>query len=60
MRRDRYVMGRGGMAADAAVRGTREVDPAGSGGAGSAEPQPPYSRPPWRRTEELPATPRGT
>jgi NADPH-dependent 2,4-dienoyl-CoA reductase/sulfur reductase-like enzyme len=55
------------MAADAAVRGIREVDPDGSVAVVSAEPHPPYNRPPlskglwrgapleriWRRTEEL-------
>jgi NADPH-dependent 2,4-dienoyl-CoA reductase/sulfur reductase-like enzyme len=55
------------MAADAAVRGIREVDPQGTVGLVGAEPHPPYSRPPlskglwkgapldrvWRRTEEL-------
>jgi NADPH-dependent 2,4-dienoyl-CoA reductase/sulfur reductase-like enzyme len=57
----------GGMTADAAVRGIREVDPIGSIGLISAEPDPPYIRPPlskglwqdssldqiWRDTEEL-------
>ncbi len=55
------------MAADAAVRGIRELDPDGPVGLVSAEAHPPYNRPPlskglwkgaplervWRRTEEL-------
>lgn len=54
------------MTADAAVRGIREVDPKGSIGLISLEPDPPYNRPPlskalwkgkdvetiWRRTDE--------
>ena len=36
----------GGMAADAAVRGIREVDAVGTIGLISTEPDPPYKRPP--------------
>ena len=48
-----YLIVGGGMAADAAVRGIREVDPDGTIGLISAEPDPPYKRPPlskklWR------------
>lgn len=63
----RYLIVGGGMSADAAVRGIRELDPDGTVGLVSAEPYPPYNRPPlskglwkgaplervWRRTEEL-------
>lgn len=59
-----FIIG-GGMTADAAVKGIRQVDPKGSIGLVSAEPDPPYNRPPlskglwkgkplesiWRRTE---------
>ena len=55
------------MAADAAVRGIRELDPDGSVAIISAEPDPPYARPPlskglwkgrpidkvWRNTKAL-------
>ncbi len=41
-----YLIVGGGMAADAAVRGIREVDPDGSIGLISTEPDPPYKRPP--------------
>ncbi len=61
-----YLIVGGGMTADAAVRGIRELDPDGSLGLISLEPDPPYNRPPlskglwkgkhletiWRRTEE--------
>ncbi len=61
-----YLIVGGGMAADAAVRGIRELDSDGSIGLVSAEPDPPYNRPPltkalwkgkdldtiWRRTDE--------
>jgi 3-phenylpropionate/trans-cinnamate dioxygenase ferredoxin reductase subunit len=67
VRRYRYLIVGGGMAADAAVRGIRELDRDGPVGLVSAEPHPPYNRPPlskglwkgapfervWRRTEEL-------
>ncbi len=63
----RYLIVGGGMAGDAAVRGIRAVDPDGSIGLISAEPDPPYDRPPltkglwkdteadriWRGTEDL-------
>jgi NADPH-dependent 2,4-dienoyl-CoA reductase/sulfur reductase-like enzyme len=59
-----FIVG-GGMTADAAIHGIREVDPGGSIGLCSAEGHPPYDRPPlckklwkgkplesiWRRTE---------
>jgi len=62
----RYLIIGGGMAADAAVRGVRELDPDGLIGVVGAEPDPPYSRPPlskalwkgeplesvWRNTAE--------
>ena len=41
-----YLIVGGGMAADAAVHGIREVDADGSIGLISAEPDPPYKRPP--------------
>lgn len=40
-----FIIG-GGMTADAAVQGIRAADPAGSIGVISAEPHPPYNRPP--------------
>jgi NADPH-dependent 2,4-dienoyl-CoA reductase/sulfur reductase-like enzyme len=60
-----YLIVGGGMTADAAVHGIREVDPSGSIGLLSAEGHPPYDRPPlskklwkgkplesiWRQTE---------
>ena len=63
----RYLIVGGGMAADAAVRGIRAVDPNGTVGLVSAELDPPYDRPPltkglwkdtdpdhiWRGTAEL-------
>jgi 3-phenylpropionate/trans-cinnamate dioxygenase ferredoxin reductase component len=62
-----YLIVGGGMAADAAVRGIREVDPNGAIGLISADPNPPYDRPPlskglwkgerlesiWRATDSL-------
>jgi NADPH-dependent 2,4-dienoyl-CoA reductase/sulfur reductase-like enzyme len=62
-----YLIIGGGMTADAAIRGIREVDPSGSIGLIGKEPHPPYDRPPlskklwqgkplesiWRRTETL-------
>ena len=62
-----YVIVGGGMTADAAVRGIRQVDGRGSIVLLSEEPHPPYNRPPlskalwrglaeekiWRRTDEL-------
>jgi 3-phenylpropionate/trans-cinnamate dioxygenase ferredoxin reductase subunit len=61
-----YLIIGGGMAADAAVRGIRELDPDRAIGLVGAEPDPPYSRPPlskalwkgeplesvWRNTAE--------
>ena len=61
----RYLILGGGMTADAAVRGIRQVDTAGSIGLISAESNPPYNRPPltkglwkgkaldtiWRKTD---------
>jgi NADPH-dependent 2,4-dienoyl-CoA reductase/sulfur reductase-like enzyme len=42
----KYLIVGGGMTADAAVRGIREVDPDGSIGLIGSEPDPPYKRPP--------------
>jgi 3-phenylpropionate/trans-cinnamate dioxygenase ferredoxin reductase component len=42
----RYLIVGGGMAADAAIGGIREVDPDGSIGLIGSEPHPPYKRPP--------------
>lgn len=42
----KYLIVGGGMTADAAVNGIREVDPGGSIGLLSAEQNPPYNRPP--------------
>ncbi|MFQ5942405.1 MAG: NAD(P)/FAD-dependent oxidoreductase [Anaerolineales bacterium] len=42
----KYLIIGGGMAADAAVKGIRKVDPAGSLGLIGAEKEPPYDRPP--------------
>lgn len=64
----KYAIVGGGMTADAAARGIREVDPHGSIAVFGAEAHPPYNRPPltkglwkgksfekiWRRTEEVP------
>jgi NADPH-dependent 2,4-dienoyl-CoA reductase/sulfur reductase-like enzyme len=61
----KYLIVGGGMAADAAVKGIRELDPSGAIGLIGNEPDPPYSRPPlskalwkgkpvdriWRHTE---------
>jgi NADPH-dependent 2,4-dienoyl-CoA reductase/sulfur reductase-like enzyme len=41
-----YLIIGGGMTADAAVKGIRQVDPSGSIGLIGAEPDPPYKRPP--------------
>ena len=63
----RYLIVGGGMTADAAVRGIRELDPGASIGLIGDEPDPPYSRPPltkalwkgeplesvWRKTGDL-------
>jgi 3-phenylpropionate/trans-cinnamate dioxygenase ferredoxin reductase subunit len=62
-----YLIIGGGMTADAAVRGIRQADPDGAIGLISAEPDPPYDRPPlskglwkgkpleriWRGTKNL-------
>jgi 3-phenylpropionate/trans-cinnamate dioxygenase ferredoxin reductase subunit len=62
----KYLIIGGGMTADSAVRGIRKVDTQGSIGLISAEPNPPYDRPPltkglwkgkpeediWRQTED--------
>lgn len=42
----KYLIAGGGMTADAAIQGIREVDPEGSIGLFSAEQNPPYDRPP--------------
>jgi 3-phenylpropionate/trans-cinnamate dioxygenase ferredoxin reductase component len=66
MRNYKYLIVGGGMSADAAVSGIREVDSQGSIGLISADSDPPYDRPPltkalwkgksldsvWRRTKE--------
>jgi len=46
MKTYQYLIIGGGMTAAAAVDGIREVDPAGSIGVISMEPDPPYNRPP--------------
>src|SRR3989442_2031357 len=46
MNRYRYLIIGGGMTADAAAHGIREVDPSGTVALVSAEPHPPYNRPP--------------
>lgn len=46
MTRYPYLIIGGGMTADAAARAIRETDPAGAVGMMSAEPHPPYARPP--------------
>lgn len=46
MSTNRYLIIGGGMTADAAVHGIREVDPDGTITLIGAEPQPPYNRPP--------------
>jgi len=62
-----YLIVGGGMTADAAARGIRELDPTGTIGLISAETDPPYARPPlskalwkgesvesvWRKTEDV-------
>ena len=45
-----YLIVGGGMTADAAVRGIREVDPGGAIGLIGTEPDPPYKRPPLSKT----------
>lgn len=70
MKRFKYLIVGGGMAADAAVQGIRSVDPSGSAALVSAESVQPYDRPPlskalwsgsaedsiWRKTDEQNAT----
>src|SRR5580765_9022183 len=65
MAHHKYLIIGGGMTADAAVHGIREIDPTGSIGVISSDPDPPYDRPPltkslwkgkpydgiWRHTE---------
>src|SRR5206468_2912979 len=67
MKHYRYLIIGGGMTADAAARAIRAADPAGAVGLISAEPHPPYNRPPlskglwkgdpesgiWRGTDTL-------
>src|SRR3990172_8493406 len=67
MRHYKYFLLGGGMTADAAARGIRELDADGSIGLISAEPDPPYNRPNlskglwkgrpmekvWRNTQKL-------
>jgi 3-phenylpropionate/trans-cinnamate dioxygenase ferredoxin reductase subunit len=66
----KYLIIGGGMTADAAIKGIREIDPAGTIGLVSLEPNPPYNRPPltkglwkgkpfdsiWRHTPSLGVT----
>jgi NADPH-dependent 2,4-dienoyl-CoA reductase/sulfur reductase-like enzyme len=67
MKHFRYLIIGGGMAADAAIHGIRKIDPHGTIGMVSDEPDPPYDRPPlskslwkdkplesiWRNTADL-------
>lgn len=67
MRTSRYLIVGGGLTADAACKGIRELDPNGIVALVTEEPHPPYARPPlskalwkgadedtiWRGTEEL-------
>ena len=50
MREYKYVIVGGGMTADAAVGGIREIDPKGSIGVISADTDPPYDRPPLTKS----------
>jgi 3-phenylpropionate/trans-cinnamate dioxygenase ferredoxin reductase component len=57
MKEYKYVIIGGGMTADAAVKGIREIDSTGTLCMISTEPDPPYSRPPlskglWKNTPE--------
>ena len=66
----KYLIVGGGMTADAAIAGIREVDKTGSVGLIGSEPQPPYNRPPltkglwkgkplssiWRKTDRSTVT----
>ncbi|MBI5501384.1 MAG: FAD-dependent oxidoreductase [Deltaproteobacteria bacterium] len=70
MMRYKYLIVGGGMTADAAVRGIRELDTEGTVGLIGDEPHPPYARPPlskklwrgarpesiWRGTQDLEVT----
>jgi NADPH-dependent 2,4-dienoyl-CoA reductase/sulfur reductase-like enzyme len=63
----KYLVIGGGMTADAAIRGIREIDPNGTIGLVSSESDPPYNRPPlskglwkgrplekiWRKTDSM-------
>ncbi len=67
MEKYKYLIVGGGMTADAAVRGIRQIDQAGTIGLVGNDPNPPYNRPPltkglwkgkpletiWRRTDEF-------
>jgi NADPH-dependent 2,4-dienoyl-CoA reductase/sulfur reductase-like enzyme len=67
MKNYKYLIIGGGMTADAAIRGIREIDPNGTIGLVSSESDPPYNRPPlskglwkgkplekiWRKTESM-------
>jgi 3-phenylpropionate/trans-cinnamate dioxygenase ferredoxin reductase component len=58
MKQYKYLIIGGGMAADAAVKGIREVDDKGAIGILTAEPDPPYKRPPlskdlWTKDTDL-------
>ncbi len=60
MARFKYLIVGGGVAADAAARGIRDVDPDGPIGIVSAEPDPPYDRPRLSKgfgAEDSPAAP---
>jgi 3-phenylpropionate/trans-cinnamate dioxygenase ferredoxin reductase component len=57
MRTTRYLIAGGGMTADAACKGIRDVDPDGAITVVAEEPHPPYARPPlskalWKGDEE--------
>jgi NADPH-dependent 2,4-dienoyl-CoA reductase/sulfur reductase-like enzyme len=61
----RYLIIGGGMTADAAARAIRESDPSGSVGIISADPHPPYNRPPltkglWKGDDPAKTVWRGT
>ncbi len=67
MEQYKYLIVGGGMTADAAIRGIREIDPGGTIGLVGSDQNPPYNRPPlskglwkgkplesiWRRTNEF-------
>ena len=57
MHKTKYLIVGGGMTADAACKGIREVDPSGSVLVAADEPHPPYARPPlskglWKGEDE--------